>query len=357
MMVFSNRFFLKNLFLRGILTFIVAGGIFCTTPTAHAGVWGESIAGVMLDNIINIIKEQLKGAILGTLKVAATEIINSNVGHMVGGKSPGDALFVVDWDNFLYEKPAQQVNVFMDDFFSKVTVGKNAQANYTGVGDSGYSKTGNYASYLTETAKASTGDDMVKSVDFDEYEVNPDAMFDNGNFMALDAFIKNPMNNPIGFVVVSEQIKEKTLLQQIEAVKTQLTSSGFIAPKDKNGNVIAPVATIQNMQKDAMNIGNTLIAAATNPGEFLAGVVNAVVSKAVTSMVQKGVGKIQARIKKEIQVFDKKVMKELSRADKKLGPAAKFLKETNQKTDTYIKPYTPPPPPPACPTDRVRGGC
>lgn len=357
MSLFPHVSFYKRFLIGSFFAVVFFGNILVTTPVAQAGVWGESIAGVMLDNIINIIKTQLKGAILGTLKVAAIEIINSRVGQMVGGSTAGNALFVTDWNQFLYEKPAAEVDLYMNDFFSKLTVGKNSTTNYVGIGDATKNVNGGYATYLAETAKASTGsevNEVYPTFNFDEYAASADEMFAKGNFLAMDAFFTNPVNNPIGFSLIAEQKQRTEYQKKLDKIKTEMNSSGYIAPKDAKGNTIAPLATLEGMQKDAMNIGNNLIAAATEPGEFLAGVVGAMVNKTITNIVQRGVGKIQASIKKEIRTFDKKVSKELQRADKKLGPAAKYLKDVSQRTDAKVKPYTKPPPAANCTVDQ---GC
>lgn len=351
-MRFSKILFLKRFLVSGFLASVLFGSVLFTTPTVQAGVWGESIAGTLLGSVIEIIKTQLKAALLGTLKVAATEIINSKVGQMIGGSTAGNARFVTDWNEFLYEKPAQEVDLYMNDFFSKVTVGKNSKANYVGIGDAAGGVDGNYAALLTNSAAQSlTSTTNSLKYDFDECAASPEEMFQQGNFFALDCFIQNPMNNPIGFQIVAEQQYQTEYQRKLEQIKTEMNSSGFIAPKDAKGNTIAPLATLEGMQKDALNIGNNIIATATNPGEFLAGVVGAMLNKAITNIVQRGVGKIQASIKKEIQAYDKKIVKEINKADKKLGPAAKYLKETSQRTDTKIKPYTVPPPPANCTVD------
>lgn len=347
MRFFSRTFFLKRFLMSGLLAFVLFGSVLFTTSTAHADMWGAAFGATLFDQVITTIKTQLKAALLGTLKVAATEMINSKVGQMIGGSTAGNARFVTDWNEFLYEKPAQEVDLFMNDFFSKVTLGKNAKANYVGIGDVADSVGGNYAARLAQGAGVSlvASNDSLKYT-FDEFAASPEEMFQQGNFVALDAFFQFPMNNPIGFGLAAEQTYKKELEKKVEQLKVESQSSGYIAPKDKKGSTIAPVATLEAMQKDAMNIGNTMIAAATEPGEFLAGVVNAMLNKAITNIVQRGVGKVQASIKKEIRAYDAKVVKEINKADKKLGPAAKYLKDVNQRTDTKIKPYTKPPPGP-----------
>ena len=346
---------IKRWFTKTTLVVIIFFVIVGSASPAQAGVWGEAIAATLMDQIITTVKQQIQGAILGTLKVAATELINSKLGQMIGGSTAGNARFVTDWNQFLYEKPAQETQLFMNDFFSTVTKGKYAQTNYVGIGDMSGGISGNYPAYLVERSKQLLGDDQQASVtpstfDLDNYTSSPDEMIAGGDFRALGSFFTNPYNNTFGFSMESQRIYEQELQKNIEITKTKVISPGYIPPTDSSGKTIAPVETLKRMQGDAMNIGNQIIAAATNPGEFLAGVVGAMVNKTITNIIQRGVGKVQASIKKEISAFDKKVTKEVGRLDKQLGPAAKFLKTNSQRVDTKVKPYTVPPPAPVCGT-------
>ena len=320
--------------------------VFLPIHSARAGVWGESITATMLNQVLDTIKTQIEGAILGTLKVAAITMLNSKVGQMVGGSSAGSAMIISDWNQFLYEAPAEKVNVYMDDFFSNVTRGKYASANYVGLGDAIGNVNGNYVNYLVEGAKASitTGGDSASPCTYtlDEYSDNPDMIFNNGDWQGFNAFF-SPCNNPWGIQIAAKSAYSQQLVKEQEQAKLEATSPGFKAPK-VDGKTVAPVATIEGIVKDTQNIGNQLIAVAKNPGEFLSGVVGALVNKTITNLVQRGVGKVQASIKREIGNFDKKVTTALNKIDKQLGPAARFTKNVSQRMDTQVKPYTAPPP-------------
>jgi hypothetical protein len=346
---FSNLSFLKRFLVGGFFLASLFVNVIATTHTARADVWGAAFGATLLDQVMTTIKTQLKAALLGTLKVAAIEVVNSKVGQMIGGTAIGNTRFVTDWNQFLYEKPKEEVDLYMNDFFTRMTRGKDAGVNYVGLGDTLDDVGGNYLAYLVakgKTATASTdGGSAELFYDLDEYAYNPRQMIADGNWMGFNAFIVNPANNPMGVELIATQVYQKKLAELQEAVKTEAMSSGYIAPKDKNGKTIAPAAVLEGMQNDALNIGNTVMAAATEPGEFLAGVVGALVNKTITNIVQNGVGKVQASIKKEIKAYDAKISKKVDEVNKKLGPAAKYLKEASQRVDTNIKPYTKPPPP------------
>lgn len=359
MKVFVSEIFLKRIVLRKALVLILVLSVGLSASPARAGYWGESLMAVTLDQLITTIKSQIEGAILGTLKVAAVTMLNSKVGQMVGGSSAGNSMIISDWDQFLYQAPAEKVNVYMNDFFSSVTQGKYASANYVGVGDTQGDVNGGYVAYLVGGAQQSIG--MEGSAggfqyNLDEFSSSPEQIFQNGDWRGFNAFVSNPMNNPWGFQIATQGVFSEQLAKEQKKADVKSKASGFKAP-EAGGKTVAPVATIEGMVKDTQNIGNQIIAAAKNPGEFLSGVVGALVNKTITNLVQRGVGQVQANIKREIGNFDKKVTAKLNQVDKQLGPAAKYLKTTSQRVDTQVKPYTSPPPAAGSYCGDGRGAC
>jgi hypothetical protein len=348
--IFSKIQPMRKFLIRALFVFLLLFNVLLPTRFVHADIWGAAFAATLLDQVITTIKVQIEGAILGTLKVAAITMLNSKVGQMVGGKSAGSAMVISDWNEFLYTAPAEKVTLYMNDFFSTVTRGKFSSANYVGVGDTIGAVDGNYVNYLVVASQqairpmdVALEQDSAMSFNLDEFTDSPEAMFAYGDFRALNAFTENPFNSPYGVVMIAEGVHAKKMEEEKKVAEVKSQSSGFKAP-EVDGKTVAPAATIESMVADTQNIGNQLIAAAKNPGEFLSGVVGALVNKAVTNMVQRGVGKLQANIKREIGKYDTKVTNALNKADKQLGPAAKYLKGVSQRVDTNVKPYTKPPP-------------
>ena len=223
-----------------LLLIVLIGQLVCAAPSAKAGVWGESIAAELLGQALEIVKTQLAGALLGTLKTAAISILNSQVGQMIGGNSLGEALFITDWNDFIYTKPAEQAQLFMNDFFTISTRGKYASANYVGVGDVSGSVSGNYAAYLVAGAQQAIGSDgtgeesdVPLSYDLDAYSPSPDILFQEGDYRGLNAFFSNPANNPFGYTLSATAYYARKMNQSIEAAKTEAQSSGFIGKKTR----------------------------------------------------------------------------------------------------------------------------
>ena len=343
---------------RRFLSTILIGGIFVCTlgfaPQARADYWGGAITATLMGQMMDTVKRQIEGAILGTLKVAAIQMLNSKLGQLVGGGAEGP-LFITDWGDFLYAGPTEKTRVYMNDFFTVTTRGKYAQANYQGVGGASFSGGQNYPGYLVARAKSAIefkGSDGGAVYDLDQYG-DPSTMFQEGDWRAFSAFVSNPANNPFGYSMMAESAYADRITMETETARAKAVSGGGFLGVEKGGRTVTPAATIAGMVDNVQNMGNNMIAVAQNPGEFLAGVVSAVVNKAVTGLIQKGVGQVQAKIQREIGNVDKQVTNALAAANKKLGPAAKFTREANQKLDAVVKTSGIPPPQPVC----VGPGC
>ncbi len=340
----SKKF--KKVFLTGFFVFSVVFNMTSFTPQTHAWWLISDIIGDLATNLLGTLKEQLNGALAATIKAAAMSAMSSQVGQMIGGKSTSDALMISDWGDFLYQRPAAQAQLNLNDFYSISTRGKFASANYLGVGDSSSNVAGNYTNYLVSQAQQSigseaSGNNIGISYDLDSFTASPELLFAEGDYRGLNALISNPANNPFGYTLSATAYYARQMNMGIEQAKVKAQSSGFLG-KEVNGRTITPAATVETMLSDVQNIGNNVIAAAENPG-ILTGVIQVAVNKIVTNMIQKGVGKIQANIDKEIKRVDNQVVQALNKANAKLGPAAQFTKEWSQKSDV-VKSYTSAPP-------------
>ncbi|MEI9966488.1 MAG: hypothetical protein WDN67_02455 [Candidatus Moraniibacteriota bacterium] len=50
-----------------------------SAPAAHASAWGEALAAALMKQALENIQRQIESAVLGTLKVAAVQVLNSQV--------------------------------------------------------------------------------------------------------------------------------------------------------------------------------------------------------------------------------------------------------------------------------------
>ncbi|OGI14863.1 MAG: hypothetical protein A3E38_03010 [Candidatus Moranbacteria bacterium RIFCSPHIGHO2_12_FULL_54_9] len=326
---------------RGVaVALLFAGALFFGTPhTASAGYWGEPTSAAIMKHTMETIRLAVQGATIGALKVAAIQTLNNQVGQLIGGSASGRPLIITNFNDFLYQQPQQKTELFMNDFFTLTTRGKGSSANYIGAGDSG-GIGGSYASYLVSVGRQAIGEGTAApTLNLEEYTPSPQAMFAEGDWRAFNAFFSNPMNNPYGYAIETEKAyQNKLAMTQQEAVVKAL-SPGFL-PVEKNGTVLAPAGLIGAVTENVQTLGNEMIANATNPAEFLSGVVAATATKMISGLIQNGIGQVQANIQREIGNVTREVNSALGDATSALGPGAAFVRDVNQRTNVNVNSST-----------------
>ena len=308
-----------------------------SVPRAQAGYWGEAIFATFMDDMLEKIMRQIEGAMLAALKASAVNLINSQVGQLIGGSSAGESLVINDWKGFLYDEPEQKVQIEMENFFASMTSGRSSSANY----DSPYSLAsgsptlGNYSARLVEGAKLSLGT-PYQPTDILEVSPDPEAALAEGDLRTLNALFSNPMNNPFGFTLAAQSYERSVREQEQQEQLVQSISHGY------RGSPGLPGSTGGQMVADGQDVGNKIIAAASNPAELASGIITSLVNKTVTNMIQKGIGDVQANIQREIGNVDRQISGQIKTLDQTLGPAAGFIDEVRQQTNVIVKPATNP---------------
>ncbi|OGI21877.1 MAG: hypothetical protein A2808_01845 [Candidatus Moranbacteria bacterium RIFCSPHIGHO2_01_FULL_55_24] len=333
----KNKSFLAAIQI-GVFVSVFSFQIF-SAPRALA--WADAIPAAIMKQTMETIARSIEGALMGSLKLAAVQVINSTVGQLVGGNTLGQALIIVDYNDFLQRQPEQTADLFMNDFYTLTLRGKASSANYIGAGGTSGNVTGNYATYLKSQAEKTTNKKTTPTYNLDEYTSDPAKMFAEGDLRAFNAFYSNPANNPFGYSLLAEEAYVGKYSSEVEKQKIIATSSGFLPQTDKDGNVITPAASIEELVSKATGLPQDIIANASNPGELLSGVMMAAVNKTINGLVQKGVGKIQSNIQREIRNVDNQISGALNDATGRLGPAAVFIDETlKQRTNADINTNT-----------------
>jgi hypothetical protein len=320
------------------------GVLFSALPQpAQAQYWGTTnIFADLMMNVIETAQRQMEGAVLATLKMAAVQLVNNQVGQAIGGSALGQALFITNFNDFLYQAPAQKTELYMNDFFTLTTRGKASQANYVGVGDT-TAIGDSYATYLKTLAEQATiKKPAALQTNLEEYTANPATMFAEGDFRAFNAFFSNPANNPFGYSLQAEQVYQKKLAEEQNAATIKATSSGFLPGETKGGSVTAPAGSIEALQTNAQNLPNLVLAAAQNPGELASGIVSAMANKVITNLIQKGVGEVQTSIQREINGVNGEVNGTIAKLRQAVGPGVQFLNTATQRLDVKVKPAQPP---------------
>jgi len=93
-----------------LLMIFVSGMFFMMPQTAHADAWGANMAAAIMKQTMEQIARQIEGALLGSLKMAAVQMLNNQVGQLIGGGAGGQARFITSFDDFLYRRPQQRTD-------------------------------------------------------------------------------------------------------------------------------------------------------------------------------------------------------------------------------------------------------
>lgn len=335
----------KRLFFARYAFFVLAsfGILILSTPQVQAGgEWG--ISDAVATNVFDGIRRMIEGALLSSLKIAAVEMLNSQVGRLVTGQSVGSALFITNYNDFLYRNPAQRTNLYMNDFFTMTTRGKSSFANYVGVGY-GNNIGSNYAAYLISVGRQSIMEGVANTVNLEEYTPSPELMFATGDWRAFNAFFANPANNPYGYALQAQQAYQQKLAMEQEQARIKAMSGGGYLPVERNGNVITPARTIGDVVEHVTTLGNNIIAAAQNPTELAGGVILAVANRMINNLIQRGLGDMQAKLHRELGNVDNSIYNYNNKQIQQFGAGVMFMDETAQRANIMIKSKTPPPPP------------
>lgn len=346
-------------------------GIVLSTPEARADSWGANQMAAVWTYAVNKISRHIEGVMLGSLKMTAMNLLNSQIGQLIGGGGiAGSPRFITNWQDELFLAPQRNAQLYMNDFFTVSTRGMASSANYSGRGSGigsviftdssrqgklnnplalndpltlraegivlpggiGSIGVGNYPQYLERIGRAAISGDNYRTMTLQEFTSSPAEMFRTGNWRAFDAFVSNPMNNPYGYSIVAEQTYQRQLELEKEIARTKaIAYQGFKGTEAAGGMITTPGSTIKSLMDDANDFGNKIIAGATNPAELAGSLASAAVSKAINGLVNYGVNQVTSVITKPINAVTRDVNNAIRQADQVVGPAAQFMTQAQRE--------------------------
>jgi hypothetical protein len=309
-------------------SFLLLIVIFSLYPN-RASAWGDAIPAAIIKQTMETIRRTIEGALLGTLKVAAIEVLNSQVMGFVGGAVGSDSKVITNFEDFIdtvAEEEAERIVV--NDFLSQSLRGKGSVANYIKVDTNGGIRA-DYDAFLRDAILETVRDrKRISQNDYAECSTSgsdPRVAIDEGDLRAIGCMLASEKNNPIGISLAAEEAYDVEYQKKSQEQIVKAQSSGYAPATDKEGNIITPSGSIENLVNNVTNLGSDIITGATNPGEFLSGVVVSVVNRTVSNLVQKGVGEVQGKIRREIRNVDRKIVGAKNDAERSLGPGAIFI--------------------------------
>ncbi|MDD5083889.1 MAG: hypothetical protein PHT88_03035 [Candidatus Moranbacteria bacterium] len=304
-----------------IFQFALVFSLFGLTQRAYAGVWGYDEANNWAIEIYDTLSIQIQDVITGVAKQAVGQLMNTQISMMVGGGNGKGPMFITNWQTFLVSDPQRQTNLYMNDFFSLTTRGRNSTANYRSapsvdaiaqegitngsqvamygshwetidgrqvcVGDvpcvvAAYDK--NYYKYQTDTAMSTIGSG-VPNIDLMDYVRSPSDIFDGGSWRGFNAFFSNTANNPIGYSMMAGQAYQGQLAQEQRKADVQaIAYQGFKAVTGQGGVVKTPGITVGQLVDKVQGFSFDSISSAKGAGA----IVGSMATIAINTVVQTG---------------------------------------------------------------------
>ena len=251
-----------------------------TTKNVKAGYWGEDLMSEMMGQMMDEIQQAIYDALLGEFKQSAVETISGEIDNLIAGGGGGEALFITDWQEWLFDNPRSETDVYMNDFFTIVTRGQSSSVNYSSNG-TGFER------WRSDFAKQFIGKTDYSNLEsnFEEYATNVDGMFDNGNWQAFSEFLNN---NHLSLALEAQEAElEAQEKFEKEAEMQGGSYDGYKPTFASDGKTITtPGSTIKNIKDQVDAMPFTAIASANSIPE----VIVATVSKLITSTITEGIG-------------------------------------------------------------------
>jgi hypothetical protein len=303
--------FYKALFSKKIIFGIAIFFMIGFAPNFCHAFWPVDWAlGAGLNSMLDEMKEAIKRAAVAALKEEAAKMINEKVGNAISQGNGNGALFITNWSDFLIDQTAEKVDLYMNDFFSQLSQGRSS-GDYSSVsgllssangnqrvagastmregvvkGVNSSSIGGNYLKALEEEAKNMTVDFSISSCPQNDFS----SMFSGDTWASTSTFFEVDTCNKFGFnnVAISAFLSETAKQQKIAEVQG-VAYKGFL-PSMSGDSVITPGSTIGDMESQAQDVGNKIIASANSIPEVIA----SLVTRMATQTIKQGIGKAKS---------------------------------------------------------------
>lgn len=332
-----------SLRMRSLLaSIILVVGFSLSAIPARAEFWGTNYTAAIIDHMFEQLSYQIEGMLLTNLKGAAIQMLNQQVQEMLGGGSGGNALYITNYQDYIQGIARDNAQAMMNDFFTNSTRGKYASANYMEIGSvAGVSIDMDMAGLVQDAMQSVGIDGRALQYNFDQLSSGSDIVNGLGSMRDLNLLVSNPMNNPMGASMVATEMYNRTLSENVDIQKIKAMSSGFI-PNESGGEVVTPAGSIEAMTTSVETLSNDVIASAENYGQIIGGMISSYATKAISRMVQKGVGKAKSELAGSFGNIGNQISNYASGALNTSGIGSRFSGEFSQQINVRSRSMTSP---------------
>lgn len=277
-----------------ILTvFLLIFFCFSGTPKTQAA-WIPGLDPA-IDTGLKLITNLIDGLMTGTLKQQAVMTLSAQVDSLAGRGSGGQASFIVNWESFLVDQPENDARLYMNDYISRMTGGRNS---YSGYSTEGFTGPANHSANMAQMAQVLSAAKTPQVT----YEGDPSQMFDSGNFKNMELYLSG-VNNAWSFNMAVEAEKQKVIANKrfVAATKGNAGGGYLGVPGDSPGTETMPGSTVGAMMNSKQTMPDRLLEAASSIPEVATALVTQMISRSVTQgfvSVQRSASKTAASINK-----------------------------------------------------------
>ncbi|MFA6159897.1 MAG: hypothetical protein WC678_02285 [Parcubacteria group bacterium] len=303
----------KNKIAKKIIMTVFSLMFFCFigTPKSQAA-WIPGLDPAITEGLM-MIDEMIDGLMVGTLKQQAVMMLSIQVDSLAGRGSGGQATFIVNWQNFLIDEPQNETNLYMNDYISQMTRGRNSSSLYS---TEGFSGPANYGAQLGQVASVLGGAKQQRLT----YEGDPSQMLQSGNFKNMELYLSG-VNNPWGFniAVQSEQQRVLENRRTLAMARSQAGGGYLGVPGSSPGTESMPGSTVGAMMNSKQTMPDRILEAASSIPE----VATALVTQMISRSVMQGFVSVRSKTAKATAGVTK-YTSATNQAMNTYGPAARF---------------------------------
>lgn len=314
-------------------SFIIIGllGVLLFPRVSYA--WGDGIPGALLKQSMEQIERGIEGTILGAVKTAAVTSISAQVDRLLNGTGVGQPLFIRDYDDYLRYQPQLEAQTYVHNFLTRTYRGLGSTSNYTSASGSG-SLRGGHETQLEGMVRRSVLNNDEFRYDLNEYcRPSVEEGLKRGDPVCLDAWRRNPANNPYGAALRAEYEYQRVYNEIRFQRQLMALDDGFQPGVDpRTGQIVTPSSSVAALYNDAKTLGSKILAGAQNPAELASGVVFALVNRSINTIASKAAGAVEDLVDRTVG----RAVTEINRVSGDIGNVIRTVDGYILTADGYI---------------------
>ncbi len=310
----------KNKIAEKIILTVFSLMLFCFSGVPKSqSAWIPGLDPGIMEGLM-LIEDMINGLQVGTMKQQAVLGLNMQVDMLAGHGAGGEPSFIINWQSYLIDEPMNETNLYMNDYISQMTRGRNSSSLYS---TEGFSGPANYGAQLGQLAGVLGNAKQQRLT----YEGDPSQMLQGGNFKNMELYLSG-VNNPWSFNIAVESEKRRVLEdKRFTAQAKAVANQGFPGT--------AGILT-KELMANTQDMPNKLLAAASSIPEVATALVTQMISRTVTQ----GFVSIRSKTAKATAGVTK-YTNATNQAMTTYGPAARFgvdaVKNSGQTVDDIKK--------------------